>query len=169
MTHAALTFPGLDTAGPWQIRKRSDAAGNALADRHYPRRRPGVGNLGANGRTLVLVTHDELALWVTSWPQYPMDGLDAWRCSVFRNEGATRSSVLIIAAMVLNETLWADTAADGWLTYVDTARVRSTNPGCCFKAASWRRDHTYCPDRRRRTLIRLQAEWRTPRESIYTP
>ena len=48
------------------------------------------------GRTLVLVTENGDAVWGTHWPQaeLALDGLDAWRCSIFRNEGPLLSSML---------------------------------------------------------------------------
>jgi hypothetical protein len=67
-----------------------------------------------------------------------MNGLDGWTCTIFRNEGTRLSSELILAAEV--ELLSRhDCGPSGLLTYVWDARVRSTNPGACFKAAGWRR------------------------------
>jgi hypothetical protein len=158
----ALTLPGLD-AGIWQVRRSTDAAACALTDRHYSRRPTSIGSgkVGGPNRKLVLVTPCERATWVTTWPKYPQDRLDSWRCSVFRNEGAGLSSDLILAAMELTAALWAlpipTPPRDGWSTYVDAAKVASTNPGYCFLVAGWWRDRTYQPDRRRRTLIRLRA------------
>lgn len=155
----ALTLPGID-AGIWQVRNRLDIAANALADRHYSRRRPGSGQVGPPGRKLVLVTPDERAVWLTHWP-YPhlaLDGLDAWRCSIFRNEGAGLSSELIVAAMALTERLWTDRPKDGWVTWVDTRRVTSANPGYCFKKAGWWLDREW----KHRYLVRLRAEVPSP-------
>lgn len=157
----ALTIPGLDQSeqqSPWQVRHHRDPAALALADRHYSRRRPGSGQLGPPGRKLVLVTCCERAVWVSHWP-YPhlaLDGLDAWRCSIFRNEGAGLSSELIAAAMALTARLWAPIArpADGWVTWVDATKVASTHPGYCFKQAGWTLDRTWHHPR----LLRLRAE-----------
>lgn len=54
----------------WQIAAggRFDRAGVRLADRHYSRRKPGSPQFVKPGRCLVLITPDEDALWVTSWP-----------------------------------------------------------------------------------------------------
>src|SRR5215207_3992184 len=100
----AVMLPGLEQgAGLWQVRNKNDRAANALADRHYSRRRPGSGQIGPPGRKLVLVTPCERAVWLTHWPMdgRGMDGLDAWRCSIFRNEDAGLASALIAAAMDL--------------------------------------------------------------------
>ena len=156
----AAVLPGMKLGGPWTVRRHTDGAACALADRHYSRRPSSVGSgkVGGPNRRLVLVTHDESAVWVTTWPQFPQDGMDAWRCSIFRNEGAGLSSSLIREAMDLTAELWSDGhPADGWSTYVDTRKVAGTNPGYCFKLAGWWLDRSYLPDRRRASLIRLKA------------
>jgi hypothetical protein len=157
MTVSTLVLPGFDPAA-WQLRHQSDAAANALADRHYSRKRPGSGQIGPAGRKLVFVTTDERAVWLTHWPraEYAMDGLDAWRCTIFRNEGAGLASDLIRSAMAATEALWSDRPADGWVTWVDTRKVRSANPGYCFLRAGWWRDREWT----HRHLIRLRADIR---------
>lgn len=55
---------------------------------------------------LVLRSIDHLAGWITLHTDYPDDGLDAWRCTMFRNEGTILSSALILDAMALTATLW---------------------------------------------------------------
>jgi hypothetical protein len=134
---------------------------NALFDRHYSRRPTsiGCGNVAGPVRHLVLVAEDETAVWITSWPEFNADGLDVWRCSVFRNEGKGRSSDLIRTAMQVTACAWEDrpTAPAGWATFVDRRRVRSTNPGYCFQKAGWWVDPEYRPGRRQRHLVRLRA------------
>jgi hypothetical protein len=95
------------------------------------------------GQTLILITPaaDAVFGW---WRPHPrsglraMNGLDGWTCTIFRNEGPILSSRLILAA---ERELLAlhDVGPDGLLTYVFDAKVRSVNPGACFKAAGWRR------------------------------
>jgi hypothetical protein len=142
----------------WQLRNESDVVANELADRHYSRQTPGCGQVGGPGRRLVLVTSCNRALWLTHYPRPDLaqDGLDAYRCSIFRNEGAALSSELIVAAMELTEELWGP-APDAWVTWVDTRKVRSTNPGYCFMRAGWWRDDDWQPARGRRRKIRLRA------------
>lgn len=154
MSVMALTIPGVE-AGIWQVRTRLDPAANALADRHYSRRRPFSGQVGPPGRRLVLVTPCERATWLTHWPyaSLALDGLDAWRCTIFRNEGAGLSSDLIREAMTLTERLWHAPPEDGWLTWIDTRKVRSANPGYCFKQAGWWLDREW----KHRHLVRLRA------------
>lgn len=62
-----------------------------------------------------------------------MNGLDGWTCTIFRNETAALSSEMILAA----EAFVEDCGPDGFITYVWDKRVRSTNPGACFKLAGW--------------------------------
>ena len=107
-------------------------------------------------RTLVLRTLDLTAGWISAYTEYPDDGVDAWRCTMFRNEGPALSSELIREAMAVTARQWPPPTGGGWLTYVDAAKVASTNPGYCFKQAGWLLDRTYRPGRRRASLIRLR-------------
>ncbi len=156
---AGVLFGATDA---WTIRTPNDRAACALADRHYSRQTPGCGQVGPSGRKLVLVTADETAVWLTHWPEWSMDGLDAWRCSIFRNEGEALSSDLIRSAMALTAAHWAARPRDGWVTFVNRDKVATGNPGhnhgYCFLRAGWWKDPTYRPDRRRRHLIRLRAD-----------
>lgn len=67
-----------------------------------------------------------------------MNGLDGWTCTIFRNEGPVLSSLLILDAETAMLESDLDVGDDGLLTYVWDAKVRSSNPGCCFKKAGWR-------------------------------
>ena len=89
------------------------------------------------------------------WPDADktLDGLDAWRCSAFRNEGAGLSSTLILEAMRLTRELWTAPPPDEWLTFVDRRKVVSTNPGYCFKQAGWWLDSVWS----HRYMVRLRA------------
>ena len=149
----ALTLPGIE-AGVWQIRNRFDPAAAGLADRHYSRRHSS-NQVGGVGRVLVLVTPCERGLWVTKWPLagQPWDGLDAYRCSYFRNEGAGLASELIIAAMELTIERWGEPPSDGWVTWIDRTKISSANPGYCFKQAGWWLDREWNHPR----LVRLRA------------
>lgn len=163
-----LTLPGVE-AGVWQVRDKGDMAAVVLADRHYSRERRGTNQIGGPGHTLVLVTPCERAVWVSKRHAASMkasprlsDGLDAYRCTLFRNERAGLSSELIRAAMELTEQLWEPwPAADGWVTWVDR-RVVSNNPGYCFKKAGWWLDREWS----HRRLVRLRADlvsWKVER------
>lgn len=94
-------------------------------------------------------------MWVTHWPyaHLALDKLDSWRCTIFRNESDALSSDLIRSAMEATATLWGSRPADGWITWVDTRKVNSRNPGYCFLKAGWVRDREW----HHRNLIRLRA------------
>lgn len=140
----ALTLPGVEV-GVWQLRSKRDRAALALYDRHYSRQKPGRGEVGPPGRKIVLVSPCERAVWCAHWPHADktLDGLDAWRCSVFRNEGAGLASDLIVAAMEATAKRWGSLPPDGWVTWVDTRKVASANPGYCFKRAGWTLDRAW--------------------------
>lgn len=103
------------------------------------------------GETIVLITPEGDAVWGW-WRPHPesgleaMNGLDGWTCSIFRNESARLSSVLVLAAeraLVAETTRRYKDAPEracgpaGMLSYVFDAKIRSTNPGYCYKKAGW--------------------------------
>lgn len=126
----------------WQRVTKFDAGAARLADRHYSRRKVGSPQFMPPGETVILATEQRDAVFGW-WRPHPssglraMNGLDGWTCTIFRNESATRSSELILAAeaVLLAEK---DCGPDGLLTYVWGEKVRSVNPGYCFKVAGWR-------------------------------
>jgi hypothetical protein len=120
----------------WIVVKSSDPRARALRDRHYSTARPGGRTVGPPGRRLVLVTADGLALWVTHWPRADLvlDGIDALRCTVFRNEGPELSSALIREAMGISEGIFGRAPA-GWITYVWPARIASSLPRLLLPAS----------------------------------
>jgi len=129
------------TMSPWRVVTKFDRDGCALADRHYSRRKVGAPQFMPPGQTLILVTEDRRALFGW-WRPDPhcgipsMNGLDGWTCTIFRNEGAGLSSALIVAAEL--ELLGRyDCGPDGLLSYVWNKKVRSSNPGYCFRMAGY--------------------------------
>lgn len=87
------------------------------------------------GEYLALLTPAADAGFVWRKIAFRRDDQHGVECSIFRNEGPTRSSDLIRAAMGL---AWQRWPGERLFTYVDGAHVRSTNPGFCFRAAGWR-------------------------------
>ena len=67
-----------------------------------------------------------------------MNNLDGWTCTIFRNEGDTRSSELVLDAELAMAEFGYGIGPDGMLTYVWDRKVRSANPGYCFKCAGWK-------------------------------
>lgn len=107
-----------------------------LADRHYSRRKPGTNQFMPPGQTIVLFRPGAVFGW---WRPRPgiraMNGLDGWTCTIFRNETGELSSALILEA----ERFIDQCGPDGLITYVFDRKVRSVNPGACFKAAGYER------------------------------
>jgi hypothetical protein len=96
---------------------------------------PPIDTAMAGGEKLVLRTAGACAFFV--WRKFrDASGQTGINCAAFRNEGAHRSSELIRQADAIADCLWP---GERHYTYVDPARVRSTNPGFCFLAAGWRR------------------------------
>lgn len=137
--------------GTWLVTHKGDRSCRLLADRHYSRQTVGSPQFCRPGRNLVLRTAAGDAVWVT-WDGIRDDGLRAWECTIFRNESPATSSGMIREAVAATLAEWGEPPPDGLITYVKAAAIRSTNPGCCFKRAGWRR----IGESKRRGLILLQ-------------
>jgi hypothetical protein len=123
----------------WWLTKDGDADCLALYERHYSAYRYADGRVRklfvGPGEKVVLRTKSADAVWV--WRNFIDDsGQQGINCAVFRNEGRLRSSDLIRQADAIADCLWPDSRH---YTYVNTAKVASTNPGFCFLKAGWRR------------------------------
>lgn len=129
-------------SGGLVLSNKADPAAVALADRHYSRRKPGSRQFMPPGQTVVLLDDSERAVF-TWWRPHPrsgiraLNGLDGWTCTIFRNESERLSSELILSAEYALFSQGYDCGPDGLLTYVWDSKVRSVNPGYCFKRAGW--------------------------------
>jgi hypothetical protein len=111
-----------------------------MADRHYNRQSVGAANFVPPGRCVVL--RAPRAVWVTSWPfaEYVKHAwAGAWVNSLFRNEGQGLSSELILQAVAATRAVWPEVPELGLITFVDAGKVRSENPGYCYRRAGFRR------------------------------
>lgn len=127
-------------AGPmsWTVVSKAHRECAAMADRHYSRRKVGSPQFMPPGKTIVLHIPGAVFGW---WRPDPasgikaMNGLDGWTCTIFRNEatGILSSKLILEAELFIEEC-----GPSGLITYVADAKVRSSNPGACFKAAGWR-------------------------------
>lgn len=108
-----------------------------LADRHYSRRSVGARQFAQNGRKLVLRDVAGLVLWVWMYPDptMRMDGQVGYNCSIFRNESGRRSSDIILEAERWAFEKWGPNRL---YTYVDPSKIKSRNPGYCYKVAGWK-------------------------------
>lgn len=113
-----------------------DAECSFLADRHYSRRTVGARQFCYSGRKLVLRNTEGTVLFVWSWPreEMRMDGQKGYNCAIFRNESDRLSSDIILEAEVHAFAKWGPNRV---FTYVDGRKIKSVNPGFCFKKAGW--------------------------------
>lgn len=144
MEQAALHAAGTLVAQPWVLSHRADPRALPMADRHYSRRKPGSRQFVPPGRCLVLLTVDEHALWVTSWPitryvRHAWPG--AMICTLFRRESNCPhlASDLVTAACAATRARWPQLPGPGIVTFVDPAKTRrKRDPGRCFRRAGFR-------------------------------
>lgn len=140
----ASIVANLDT---WQVSHRFDKRALPLADRHYNRQKVGSPQFVPPGRCVVLLTKNEDALWVTSWPfaQYTRHAwAGAWVNSLFRNESEHLSSDLIREALLATRMAWPDVPEKGLITFVDTKKTRAKrDPGRCYLKAGFHQAACY--------------------------
>jgi hypothetical protein len=126
----------------WRLSHKFDPSALPLANRHYNRRKIGSPQFVPPGRSVVLLTPEADALWVSSWPfaeyvRHAWPG--AWVCSCFRNESEHLSSELITEAVAATRSVWPDVPDLGMVTFVDADKTRrKRDPGRCFRRAGWK-------------------------------
>ena len=134
--------PSLGVDGHWIGVHDGDQRALAIFKRHYSYRRRTGGQARGNptfvgqGEKMVLLTIDCKALF--TWQRSTIarnSGQHGVNCTVFRNEGPVRSSDLILEAEAL---AWQRWPGQRLFTYVCPAKVKSVNPGYCFKMAGWK-------------------------------
>jgi len=108
-----------------------------LADRHYSRRTVGARQFLYSGRKLVIrdAAGDVLFGWLYPNEDMRMDGQTGYNCAIFRNESKRKSSEIILECESIAFERWGPNRL---YTYVNPAKIRSANPGYCFKQAGWR-------------------------------
>ena len=126
----------------WQRVTKFEPCAARLADGHYSRRTVGSPQFMPPGETVVLMTLERDALFGW-WRPHPnsgikaMNGLDGWTCTIFRNCSSILSSCLIVDAELALLSLGVTCGPSGLITYVWDKRIKSINPGYCFKRAGW--------------------------------
>jgi hypothetical protein len=146
--HPMLNLPQYEQ---WMTTHKGDISCRKLADRHYSRQTIGDPQFCRPGRNLVLRTAAGDAVWVT-WHGIRDDGLQAWECTIFRNESSYQSSDMISDAIEATIALWGNPPNDGIITYVAADKVKSSNPGYCFKKAGFK----HIGESKKRHLLLLQ-------------
>lgn len=137
---------------PWVMVRDGDPTALALFNRHYSRYRYKDGRkpklFVGPGEKLVLLSKCGHALFV--WRKFISDdGQEGINCAVFRNESVHKSSTLILEAESIAWRRWPGTR---FYTYVNASKIKSANPGYCFKVAGWQ----ICGRTKRRGLIILE-------------
>lgn len=122
----------------WIEIKDGNGVARKLFDRHYSRyfykdgRKPKL--FVGPGEKMVLMTPDQSALFV--WRKFISgDRQEGINCSVFRNEGKVLSSFLILEAEKMAYHRWGCVRL---YTYINPNKIKSVNPGYCFKVAGWK-------------------------------
>lgn len=123
----------------WFAVRDGDDMVRALMHRHYSRRNYRDGRkpklFVGPGEKMVLATTDGLAAFI--WRKFKSDdNQQGINCAMFRNEGPHLSSSLILEA---EQLAWQRWPGERLYTYVNPRKIRSTNPGYCFKLAGWRK------------------------------
>ena len=91
-------------------------------------------SFAGRAKKIVLLSFDRKALFV--WRKFrSMDNQKGINCMVFRNETKHRSSLMILEAEKWAVKKWGATRV---YTYVNPRKIKSQNPGFCFKKAGWR-------------------------------
>lgn len=125
----------------WHVAKDGDPSGLDLYERHYSCYRYADGRdrklFCGPGEKLVLLTEGRDALFV--WRRFietGQTGPKGINCAIFRNESEHLASALILQAERVAECRWP---GERLYTYVHPGKVKSANPGYCFKQAGWTR------------------------------
>lgn len=128
----------ISPTGHWIEIRDGDIDVRQIYNRHYSRRRYADGRqprkVVGPGEYCLLVTAQLDAIF--AWRKFiSMDRQEGVNCAIFRNEGELLSSMLILEAEIWALERWGPGRV---YTYVNPKKVRSSNPGCCFKKAGWR-------------------------------
>lgn len=119
----------------WIESRDADLSVFQLFQRHYTYKEERKSHAFSGvGEKLVLVTPACDAGFVWLRQLIRDDEQSGICCSFFRNEGETKSSLLIEEACQL---AWQRWGGDRLFTFVNPSLIRSTNPGCCFKKAGF--------------------------------
>jgi hypothetical protein len=137
---------------PWIMIRDANQDAIEIFKRHYTFREYRDGRKRTKfigpGEYICLITPKCDALFV--WRKFmSMDNQSGINCSVFRNEGNQLSSYLILEAEKFARDRWP---GERLYTYVNPKKIKSENPGYCFKMAGW----VECGITKRNKLIILE-------------
>lgn len=126
-----------DIFGNWVAAQDGDAQARALYWRHYSHRRYADGRrpkkIIGPGEYMLLIRPQGDAIF--AWRKFLSDdGQGGVCCCIFHSEAPILSSLLIREA---DELAWVRWPGERHYTYVNPRKIKSTNPGYCFKLAGW--------------------------------
>lgn len=134
-----------DDALYWVMINDGNETAFAIFQRHYTYRKGRKRDQNKNGKngkrmagpgeTIVLIGKDHKALFIWKKQKYSQDNQTGINCCVFRNEGNMLSSEIILQA---EQIAWQKWPGERLFTYVNPGKIKSQNPGYCFKQAGWR-------------------------------
>jgi hypothetical protein len=142
------------TTDSWIEIRDGDPRLRTLYNRHYSAYQYRDGRqpkkMAGPGQYMALITPEADAIFV--WRKFiDASGNKGINCAVFRNEGPRLSSYLIREAMARARSRWP---GERLYTYINPRKIRSVNPGCCFKKCGWRE----AGRTKKRNLIVLEFE-----------
>lgn len=146
-----LGFDTVLTPQLWERIDVEDPRARELADNHYSRRTPGADGIMGPGRRFLFgheVTIERVgAIWGVCYAMDPGPGQRyQFRNAIFRNESATQSSSLIVAATALTYDVfkirYGALPAEPLTSEIDieatrARRGRERPPGYCYECAGW--------------------------------
>lgn len=139
-----ITVPLFDTGNIWRYVPDGYPPAARMFRRHYSyhqykdnrRDNPSYRNrnlICGPGEKHPMMTPSDDALFV--WRKFRDDsGQTGINCAVFRNESTYLASWLILQAELVASVLWP---GERLYTTVDPSKVKSHNPGYCYKVAGW--------------------------------
>jgi len=88
-----------------------------------------------NGSTLVIRNWEGTVVFGWLFQQRRMDHQQGYCCSIFRNESPRLSSSIILECEQIAFSVWGPNRV---FTYINPSKLKSSNPGFCFKMAGYR-------------------------------
>lgn len=121
----------------WVQIKDGDLRAIKIFNRHYSKYHYKDGRKGNRfvgpGERIVLLGKNNDALFV--WRKFiSADGQQGINCAIFRNESKILSSELLKQAEAIAKIKWPN---ERFFTYVNPRKIKSVNPGYCFKVNGW--------------------------------
>lgn len=133
-----IDFPD---SGLWMEIRDGDLFAFDIFTRHYsfnkvkPRDNSNSSRIAGPGQKIILISKDGTALFSWRKEKFRTDDQYGANCTIFRNEGKLLSSKLILEA---EQFAWRRWPSERLFTFVNPRKIKSENPGYCFKCAGWK-------------------------------